>query len=302
MAEAMEQFLAQRAWLVGLAYRLLGSAADAEDVVQDAFVRWNRVDHAVIASPSAWLAKVVTNLCLNRLASARLQREVYAGPWLPEPVLTADGGLGPLDSVAQRESVSMALLLLLERLTPTERAVFVLHEAFAYGYREIAGIVELSESNCRQLNRRARQRVGQRQPRFRPDTSHWQRLVERFLAAAREGDLRALELLLAADVVTWADGGGKITAARRPVTGRTKVARYIAGGIGRLGTDVEALPAEINGQPGLVGLCEGVVVGVIVLEMQDDLIGSLRIVANPGKLRFIALQLAMSHSAALAGS
>src|SRR5262249_47631681 len=163
-------------------YRLLGSATDAEDIVQEAFLRWNGANHAAIGAPGAWLAKVVTNLCLNLMASARTRRETYIGPWLPEPVLTADGPLGPLDPVQQRGSVSMGLLVLLERLTPTERAVFVLREAFGYSHREIAEILDLSEANSRQVHRRARQRIGEGRPRFRPEPRQWRDLVERFLA------------------------------------------------------------------------------------------------------------------------
>lgn len=154
-----EEFTAHRPRMFGLAYRLLGSAEEAEDVVQDAYLRWSGADRQAIEHPGAWLARVVTNLCLNRLTSARVQREAYVGPWLPEPVFTQDGSLGPLESAEQRDAVSTALLVLLERLTPTERAVYVLREAFDYGHRDIAGVLNLSEANCRQLYRRAVQRV-----------------------------------------------------------------------------------------------------------------------------------------------
>jgi RNA polymerase sigma factor (sigma-70 family) len=241
-ADAVGEFEAHRSRMFGLAYRLLGSAQEAEDVVQDAFLRWHNAEPAAIAVPSAWLAKVVTNLCLNRLASARVQRERYVGPWLPEPVLTSDGTLGPLDTAEQHDSVSLAVLVLLERLTPSERAVFVLREAFGHGYREIAQILELSEVNCRQLDRRARRRLAELRPRFRPELRQWHRLVERFLVAAREGDLRGLQQLLAADVSAWADGGGKVTAARRPVLGPARVARYLAGAL-----RAERLPASRSG-------------------------------------------------------
>src|SRR5262249_43103332 len=193
----------------------------------------NGADHAAIAAPGAWLAKVVTNLCLNLMASARAQREAYVGPWLPEPVLTADGTLGPLERVEQRESVTLGLLVLLERLTPAERAVFVLREAFGYSHREIADILDLSEANSRQVPRRARLRLSDARPRFHPDPGQWRDLVERFLAATRDGDVPALERVLAAEVTAWADGGGKVVAARRPVSGRLPVARYVAGVYGR---------------------------------------------------------------------
>lgn len=300
--DALGEFIAQRARLLGLAYRLLGSADDAEDVVQEAFLRWDRADRAAIAAPSAWLAKVVTNLCLNRLTSARARREVYTGPWLPEPVLTEGGDLGPMETAAQRESVSMALLMLLERLTPAERAVFVLREAFGYSHGEIAGILDTPEANCRQLYRRARQRIGEPRARFQPAAGQWRPLVERFLAAAGEGDLPALERLLAADVTSWADGGGRVTAARRPVTGRDRVARYICGLLSRYGAGMQVRLAEINGQPGLLGLADGALAGALALELDGDTITALRIVASPDKLRFAARQAGLSHPAGLPGS
>ncbi|MFD0361745.1 RNA polymerase sigma-70 factor [Nocardia sp. GCM10030253] len=292
-----EEFEGQRGRLFGVAYRMLGSAEEAEDVVQDAFVRWGGVDRAAIVSPSAWLAKVVTNLCLNRLTAARALREEYIGPWLPEPVLTAEGALGPLESAEQRDSVSFALLVLLERLTPAERAVFVLREAFAYSYREIAEIMELSEANSRQLSRRARERVDDGHSRFQPDRRQSNELVERFFAAAREGDLRGLEEMLTADVISVADGGGKISSARRPVVGAERVARYLAGGFGRFATAMEIGFAEVNGQPALVGVDGGVLRGVAVADVLDGRIAALRIVTNPEKLGFLARQVdALSHS------
>jgi RNA polymerase sigma-70 factor (ECF subfamily) len=285
------EFEKQRPRLFGLAYRLLGSAADAEDVVQDTYVRWSGVDQAAIVAPPAWLARVATNLCLNRLASARARREVYIGPWLPEPVLTSDGTLGPMESAAQRDSVSLALLVLLERLTPAERAVFVLREAFGYGYRDIAAILGLSEPNCRQLHRRVRQRLPAATSRFAPDHGHWRDLVDRFLAAARDGDLPGLERLLATDVTAWADGGGKVVAARRPVLGRARVARYLAG-ITRFGAGLQISVAEVNGAPAVLGTRAGTLAGVLVLEVSGDQITAVRLMSNPDKLGFASRQVA----------
>ncbi|HEX4656933.1 MAG TPA: RNA polymerase sigma-70 factor [Streptosporangiaceae bacterium] len=285
------EFEEQRARLFGLAYRLLGSAADAEDVVQDTYVRWSGADQAAIVAPPAWLARVATNLCLNRLASARARREVYIGPWLPEPVLTSDGTLGPMESAAQRDSVSLALLVLLERLTPAERAVFVLREAFGYGYRDIAAILGLSEVNCRQLHRRVRQRLPAATSRFAPDRGQWRDLVDRFLAAARDGDLLGLERLLAADVTAWADGGGKVVAARRPVLGRARVARYLAG-ITRFGAGLQISVAEVNGAPAVLGTRAGTLAGVLVLEVSGDQITAVRLMSNPDKLGFASRQVA----------
>lgn len=309
--DAVAEFEALRGRLFGLAYRLLGSAAEAEDVVQDAYLRWHGADRGSIAAPAPWLAKVVTNLARNRLTSARAHRERYAGPWLPEPVLTADGTLGPLESAQQRESVSLGLLVLLERLTPSERAVFVLREAFGYGYRDIAAILAESEPNCRQLYHRARQRIGDERPRFRPAPAHVQQLVERFLAAARNGDVRALERLLAADVTSWADGGGQVTAARRPVRGAGRVARYLAGAITKFGTGFEALRAEVNGEPAVLGVRGDELLGMLVLELSGDQVTAVRLIANPAKLVFASRQVAaggagpgvpLSHSRPVPGS
>jgi RNA polymerase sigma-70 factor (TIGR02957 family) len=288
------EFEAQRGRLFGLAYRLLGSAADAEDVVQDAYLRWHGADHAAIGAPAGWLAKVVTNLALNRLASARARRERYVGPWLPEPVLTEDGTLGPLETAQRRELVSLGLLVLLERLTPAERAVFVLREAFGYGYRDIAGVLERSEPHCRQLDHRARQRIGDGRPRFTPGREHWQRLVERFLAAAGSGDVRALERLLAADATSWADGGGKVTTARRPVHGRSRVARYLAGAASKFG-ELMVLISEVNGEPAVLGLRGTSLAGALVLEISGGEIAAVRIIANPEKLGFLARQVAQGR-------
>jgi RNA polymerase sigma-70 factor (ECF subfamily) len=300
---ALDEFEGQRSRLFGLAYRLLGSAEDAEDTVQDAFVRWEAADREAIIAPAAWLAKVTTNLCLNRLTSARALREQYVGPWLPEPVLTADGALGPMETVEQRDQVSLALLVLMERLTPVERAVFVLREAFAFSHREMAEILELSEANCRQLHRRARQRVQEGRPRFQPDASQRRRLVERFLAAARDGDVGGLKRLLAAEATSLADSGGRVSAARRPIVGGDRVARYLLGGFDRFAGDLDISLAEVNGEPALLGRAKGTLVGVLVPEFAGERLVALRIVANPDKLGFLARQLAsLSHSGSFDGS
>ena len=217
--DAVEEFERHRSKLFGLAYRMLGSAEEAEDVVQDAFLRWHQA--SAVESPWAWLAKVATNLCVNRLTSARARRESYVGSWLPEPVLTAGGALGPLDSAEQREFVSLAFLVLLERLNPVERAVFVLREAFDYSHREVAEVIDSSEANSRQLYTRARRRLTEARGRSdrRLDQAHRRDLVESFLAAAQQGDLPGLEKVLAEDVTVWVDGGGRVGAARRPISG-----------------------------------------------------------------------------------
>lgn len=308
-----DEFETHRPRLFGLAYRMLGSASDAEDAVQDAYLRFSAADRQDIGQPGAWLAKVVTNLCLNRLTSARARRERYVGPWLPEPVATGDGTLGPLESAEQRDAVSLALLVLLERLTPTERAVYVLREAFAYGHREIAGVLELSEANCRQLYRRAVRRVAAPEVRFEAPPERRAELVASFLTAAREGDLAGLERLLATEVVWWSDGGGRASAARRPVEGRDKVLRLVAGLLGRAEADgVRLSVTEVNGGAGLVvhgrvdadtdagggAAADAVgVIGVLAFDVRDGVFTGVRAVLNPDKLEFLGRQLARTPDA-----
>jgi RNA polymerase sigma factor (sigma-70 family) len=297
------EFQQHRGRLFGLAYRLLGSADEAEDAVQDAFLRWAGADRDSIGTPGAWLAKVVTNLCLNRLTSARARRESYVGPWLPEPVLTEGGDLGPLDTAEQRDLVSLGLLRLMEALSPTERAVFVLREAFGYSHREIADIVSITEANSRQLHARARRHLARPAAPRPVDRAGWRALVERFLRAAAEGDLPALEAMFAEDVVSLADGGGRIAAARKPVAGRARVAQYVVGalGIGVAKFGLTGEYAEVNGAAAAVGRSGDELLGALVLDVVDDgRIVALHIAANPDKLRFAGRQL--SHPAGLPGS
>lgn len=276
--------------MFGIAYRMLGSATEAEDMVQDAWLRWDADDRDDVVHPGAWLARTVTRLCLNHLDSARVRREQYTGPWLPEPVFTGDGALGPLESAEQREGVSLALLVLLEQLTPTERAVYVLREAFGYGHREIAELLELSEANCRQLYRRAAGRVAAPRPRFRPDPEEWQSLMSGFMAAAQQGDLAGLERLLAADVVFVSDGGGVVSAARKPVLGRENVARLVLGLMDRSVGRVPVGVVEVNG---LLALCfENT--AVVQFEFENGLVTGVRSILNPEKLKFFREQLSRS--------
>lgn len=303
--DAVELFLAERPRLFGLAYRLLGSASDAEDVVQSAFEKWlvadGKADGEEIAVPAAWLATVVTNLCLRLLGSVRRQREQYPGTWLPEPVLTGDGALGPLEGAEQRESVSFALLALMERLTAAERAVFVLHEAFGYRHADIAAILGRSEAGCRQLYRRARQRIGTPAGRFSAEPGRWRELTERFLAAAEEGDMAGMERLLAADAASWSDGEGSgLPFARKPVAGRSLVARFLIRIWRNYAAGLALSVAEVNGQPALLAWRGETLLGVLVPEFGDTengaAIRALRIVASPRKLAFAAMQAAVTKS------
>ena len=288
--EELRTFEEQRPRLFAIAYRMLGSASEAEDAVQDTYLRWDAADRAAVREPAAWLTRVLTNLCITRLTSARARRESYVGPWLPEPVITTDAALGPLDTAEQRDAVSMAFLLLLERLTPPERAVFVLREAFGYTHREIAEILDLTEAGSQQLHHRARRHMTDERPRFDPSPSERTLIARRFLAAARGGDLAGLQELLAADVVSWADGGGRATAARLPVRGAERVARYLSWMSGDV-PGLEVLETEVNGQPGIVVLQDGALVVVVVLEIAGGRIETIRLVVNPDKLAFAAAQL-----------
>ena len=285
--ERLERFEANRRRLFGVAYRLLGEASEAEDVVQDAYLRWARTDTAV--SPEAWLTKVVTNLCLDRLTSARAQRERYVGPWLPEPVITGRGALDPLETVEQRESLSLGMLVLLERLTPPERAVFVLREAFGHSHREVAEILEVNEPHARQLYRRAQQHVAAARKRFPTAPEQHRKLVERFLEATLDGDVPALEQLLAEDVVAWADGGGKAPAVRRPLAGRDQVLRYLLA-LTEFRERIRLTTEAVNGELAIVVYLDGRLSGVTVPEFDGDRIVAIRTIANPDKLAFFARQ------------
>ena len=289
VTDDLNDFQAQRPRLFALAYRLLGSASDAEDAVQDTYLRWEGADHAAILNPAAWLTRVLTNLCLNQLTSARARRENYIGPWLPEPVLTQDAALGPLETAQQRESVSMAMLILLEQLTPPERAVFVLREAFGYPHREIAEVLELSEANCQQLYKRAKDRIDQGRPRFTASAEQSRRIAEKFFAAAGRGDLAGLEELLAGDVVAWADSDGKARAARRPVHGADKVARLMLG-LTRYAT-ADLSFTEVNGLPAIVGHTTEGTFGAMLFQVGADRVTAVYSVVNPEKLEFLRAQL-----------
>ncbi|MFI5718533.1 RNA polymerase sigma factor SigJ [Nocardia sp. NPDC051750] len=280
-----------RGRLEAIAYRLLGSAGDAEDAVQEAFLRWHAADRERIETPEAWLTKVLTNLCLNQLTSARARRETYVGQWLPEPVLSGDPILGPADTVEQRESVSLAMLTLLERLSPKERVVYVLREAFEYQHREIAEILDLSESNCQQIYRRAKQHVVTERSRPRVDAAAAQELAREFLAAALSGDTEPLIRLLTGDAVSIADGGGRVTARRSPVLGGSAVARYLrhlftptAAKRALIGDNPVFYSVAVNGGPALLVEVGGEVLGVFCLEPAPGGVGAIRIQVNPEKL------------------
>ncbi len=301
MSAVAEEFEAQRPLLFGLAYRLLGSAAEAEDAVQDAYLRLHAADRAAIGSLRAWLTKVVTNLCLNQLTSARARRETYVGPWLPEPVITGDGTLGPLETTEQRDSVSIALLTLMERLSPGERAALVLREAFGYGHREIADMLETSDANVRQLHHRARQRLVEPTPRFRPDPAQWRELgrtvLDRQPQRRRDRARHDVDRRRHVHRRRRREGGRCPASGGGPRPG-SPIPRRCLEPIGGC-CEVRLEFAEVNGEPAMLGFIDATLAGVLFFEVDGDRIAALRVVANPDKLRFAARQL--SHPADLSG-
>jgi RNA polymerase sigma-70 factor (TIGR02957 family) len=272
-----------------IAYRMLGSVSEAEDVVQEALLRVHQTVEAgdVIASPRAFVATVTTRLAINELRSARARRERYVGEWLPEPIIT-DSRDDPGQQAEMADSLSLAMLVLLESLGPEQRAVLLLHDVFDYPYREIASIVAKSEDNVRQLATRARKHVQQRRPRFQTTREQRDELARRFFAATEHGDLAGLEALLAADVRLTADGGGKVPALARSLNGRSRVARALIDYAVRRGAlipQVEIRPTEINGGPGALYLdAEQRLIVVVALEVADGQITSIRSIVNPDKL------------------
>jgi len=292
-----EMFQSYRPLLFSIAYRMLGSASEADDVLQDAYLRYASAPAQPIRSPKAYLSTIVTRLCLDRLKSARAEREQYLGPWLPEPVLTVDDA-DMQRAVERRESITLAFLVLLESLTPQERAVFLLRAVFEYEYDEIAGILGISAANCRQLFHRAKAHIAERRPRFRPAPERQRQLVERFLDAAQRGDVQGLTGMLAQDVTFTADGGGKVQAARQPVRGRDTVAKLLLG-LARKAPQTVGLPAEalqlsvaeVNGEPAVLFWAGARLDTVFVYSIEADAIAGIRAVRNPDKLAYIQRQL-----------
>jgi RNA polymerase sigma-70 factor, ECF subfamily len=277
-----------RSLLFSVAYRMLGSVADAQDMLQEAFIRWQQAPDEDIRSPRAFLVTIISRLCINHLQSARVQREEYVGQWLPEPLVT-DPGNDPLRIIRVDESLSMAFLVLLERLTPVERAVFLLREVFEYEYSEIAAVLGQSEANCRQILRRARQHVSMMRPRFKASARKQSELLERFLQATSSGDLDGLVSLLSSDVVLHSDGGGKAIAVPNLIYGVDNVARGILGGLRRLvPKDLVRRVAQINGAPGVVTYFNGKPFSVLTFDAIEGRIRAIYIVTNREKLSHLA--------------
>ncbi|HEU5386726.1 MAG TPA: RNA polymerase sigma factor SigJ [Streptosporangiaceae bacterium] len=274
-------FVEHRGLLHAVAYRVLGSVTEAEDVVQDAWLRWSRVDPAAVSDAEGYLVRVTTRLAVDRLRSARVRRESYAGPWLPEPMLTSPD---VAENVVLADSVSTAMLLVLEALSPVERAVFVLSEAFGYSHAEIAGFTGRSDASVRQIAHRARQAVGARRHRYDTDPEVRQQVTERFLAACLGGDLNALMEVLAPDVILVSDGGGFTGAPRKPIRGIVYVARAIVVLSRRRPAGSDARLVHVNGGPGIVIYSGRAPVLALTLHLADGAIRELHVVSNPEKL------------------
>ena len=292
MTDDQQTFTDHRNLLFSVAYRILGTAVDAEDVVQDAWFKWSAADRSRVADPKAYLARITANLAMDRLRSTRHKREAYVGPWLPEPILTTGGAA---DAVEHADSVSMAMLVVLETLSPLERAVFVLKEVFAFSHAEIAVAVERSEPAVRQAAHRAREHVQARRPRFAGDPAATQEATQRFLAAATGGDINALMELLAPEVTLWTDGGGKVRQALRPIEGASKVAAFMALLAQRRpyeGVEQDAMTVDlvqVNGGPGITFSGAGRILGVLTVDLDaDGRIRTVHNIANPDKLRDLA--------------
>lgn len=282
-------------YLLDVAYRMLGSVSEAEDIVQDAFARMLKIDLAEIEDVRGWLVVAVTRRCLDQLRSARSRREVYVGPWLPEPVIqTPEQGGDPVHRVTLDDSVRMAMLLVLERLSPAERAAFVLHDVFQFSFEEVAEIVERTPAACRQLASRARRhvRADASPARFKVDPADHARVVDRFIAAAANGDLQGLMQVLDPNVVGHADSGGVVPGARRPIVGRNAVAASLLGFLKH--SQVRFVPMPVNGEPGMLIFQDDRLAGVIGVSFRDGLIAHLHGIANPHKLAYAAMVLGVS--------
>ncbi len=288
--DSLEAFSRYRALLFSIAYRMLGSAADAEDMLQETFLRWQQTSYDEIRSPRAFLVTVISRLCIQHLESARVRREEYVGPWLPEPVFTSDVDQDPSSSARMHQSLSIAFLLLLEKLTPTERAVFLLREVFDYEYSEIAGILEKTEATCRQHLRRARERITRGRPRFDASPEQHRKLLQRFLAATSTGNLDELVAMLSQEIVLYSDGGGNAKAALHPVHGSDRVARFILAAVRKTvpGGTLSRIE-EVNGQPSVIySPPKGGAGCMITLDIAGSLIRNIYVVTNPEKLRRLA--------------
>jgi RNA polymerase sigma-70 factor, ECF subfamily len=293
MTDSTAQFVELRPRLFGIAYRMLGSVSDAEDVVQEAFLRWQRADPAEVRNTEAFLTTVVVRLSLDELRSSRKQREQYVGPWLPEPLLVDEHD--PAAAAELADSLSMAFLVVLEALAPAERAAFLLHEVFAYDYDDIATMLGKQPATCRQLVSRAKRRVGDRRQRYDADRRRGHELARRFQEACATGEIEAVMALLSDDATLSTDGGGAVRAARRVIVGARKVARFLIAVTPTIPPTAHMHEVVINGQPGTVVTDAGAAIITIAYDVLDDRIVGVQVVSNPAKLSGVHLPASAAH-------
>lgn len=293
----IELFTTYHPYLFTLAYQMLGSASDAEDVLQDAYLRYTSAPRSDVRSPKAFLSTMVTRLCLDRLKAARTKREQYIGPWLPEPVLTVEDS-DIYHVVEQHEAITQAFLVLLESLNPPERAVFLLREVFEYPYDDIAAMLDISAANCRQLFHRAKEQVAVHRARFPASSKQQHELVERFLAATQRGDVHTLQTLLAADVQLWADSGGKARAPQRMVQGRDALAKLfpiyatnVMEDVAGDETAIRQVITTVNGEGAILNWIRDELDSVLICTTENNQITSIHLIRNPDKLAFLRRQL-----------
>jgi RNA polymerase sigma-70 factor (ECF subfamily) len=281
--DTLEIFNEQRPYLFSIAYRMLGSVSDAEDMLQETFLRWHATPPGEVKSPRAYLSTIITRLCLDQLKSAKARHEVYPGTWLPEP-LFENRATALEEESERRDSLSLAFLFLLEKLSPPERAAFLLREVFGYEYEEVAEIIGKSPSNCRQMVSRARQYLHSNRPRFPVSPEKQRQLVANFVQATSSGNMEQLLSMLREDVVSYSDGGGKVAAALNPVVGAEKVMRLFVGLMRKAPPDFRVEFSEVNGQPALAGYMGDKLYNVITFEFDGDRISRIMTVSNPDKL------------------
>jgi RNA polymerase sigma-70 factor, ECF subfamily len=290
-AEAFEHY---RVLLFSIAYRMTGSASDAEDLVQETYLRYQASGSSEIISLKAYLTTILTRLALDYLKSARLAREQYLGTWLPEPILTLEDGMFPEAALEYHEALSLAFLRLLEALSPPERAVFLLHDIFAYPFRDIGAMLSKSPSTCRQICHRARQALQDKRTRFEPEPQLQLQLLRRFLAASRTGDMATLTSLLAEDAISWSDGGGKVQTNLQPIHGKLAVARFWMSVTPKTPRPLVEAEAQINGSSALLLWDEGRLAGVLSLTLCAEGIQEIYALLNPEKLVYLYKQLSSS--------
>jgi RNA polymerase sigma-70 factor, ECF subfamily len=290
----LDDFNHHRPLLFSIAYRMLGTVTDAEDMVQETFLRWQQTTKETVRSAKTYLATIITRLCIDHLRSAHVQREQYVGTWLPEPMLTQQSD-NPTDLMELADSLSIAFLAVLERLSPIERAVFLLRDVFEYDYDEISQIVSKNPTNCRQILKRAKGHLADQRPRFPVSRLQKEQTIAQFLEASTRGDLQDLLLLLAKDVTFYSDGGGKVIAAIKPIHGNVKVARMLSAIRRKWLANAVYRLVDINGQPGIIQYLDGNIHSVITFEIADDCIQSIYSVRNPDKLARICREISFKQ-------